>query len=72
MGEAANFLSSEIQFKYNDIEWLKMISTRHYYVHAYFNINWIMVWETIQNNIIPLRNKIEKMYNELTNASPNP
>lgn len=71
MGEAANFLSSEMQLKYNDIEWLKMISTRHYYVHAYFNINWVMVWETIQNDIIPLKNKIEKIYIDLTNASPN-
>lgn len=72
IGEAANFLSDEIRMKNSDIEWIKMIATRHYYIHAYFNIDWLMVWETIQNNIIPLKNKIEKIYIELNNANAHP
>lgn len=38
LGEAANYLSDEIQTKYNAIEWAKIVSLRNRLIHEYLEI----------------------------------
>jgi uncharacterized protein with HEPN domain len=66
IGEAVNFLSDDLMKQHSEVEWAKIISSRNYYIHAYFNINWLIVWETIQKDIEPLRVKVEELIKELT------
>ena len=65
IGEAANFLSHGLIKKYSEFEWAKIIGSKHYYVHAYFNINWVIVWETTQHDLPKLKNNISKIISEL-------
>jgi uncharacterized protein with HEPN domain len=58
IGEAAVRISEDLKTRYPDIEWKAIIGFRNIAVHAYFSINWKIVWETATNRIAPLREQI--------------
>ncbi len=58
IGEAANFLSVELQTKHSEVDWKGIIGARNFYIHAYFNIVWKEVWEIVQNDIEPLKEHV--------------
>lgn len=47
IGEAANQISRQSQSEFKQLDWKTMIAARHVYVHDYFKIDWIKVWESI-------------------------
>ena len=51
IGEAANNISSDCQLKYPDIPWKDMIGMRNRLVHAYFGINYDIVWRTVTESL---------------------
>ncbi len=51
IGEAANNISSDCQLKYPDIPWKDMIGMRNRLVHAYFGINYDIVWKTVTESL---------------------
>ena len=51
IGEAANNISSDCQLKYPDIPWKDMIGMRNRLVHAYFGINYDIVWKTVKESL---------------------
>lgn len=44
IGEAAYQISRATRSEFPDLEWDKMISARHVYVHDYFKIDWTKIW----------------------------
>ena len=44
IGEAAARLSSEFREGHSDIEWSDIVAFRNIAVHAYFAIDWSIVW----------------------------
>lgn len=44
MGEAANYVSAELQRKYPELPWRRVIGFRNVAIHQYFNIDWNLVW----------------------------
>lgn len=66
IGEAANFLSEDLHINYPEVDWKGIIGARNIYVHAYFNIIWTEVWEIVQNDIKPLKERIEVILIENT------
>lgn len=54
IGEAAYQTSDETRTKLSDIPWDDIIGMRHRLVHAYFDINLDTLWETVQNDLPPL------------------
>jgi uncharacterized protein with HEPN domain len=58
IGEAASKISPECQAKYCDIPWGSMIGMRNRLVHAYYGINFDIVWKTITEDLEPLLNNL--------------
>ena len=65
IGEAANNVSTECQEKYPYILWRAMVGMRNRLVHAYFGINLDVIWQTVQQDLPPLLNSLERALQEL-------
>jgi len=61
IGEAANQIPGEIEEKYTTIPWNLMRSMRNRIVHAYFEVDEKLMWDTIQNDLPPLLPELEKL-----------
>ncbi len=58
IGEAASRLPAEFRDRHVDIEWADVVGFRNIAVHAYFNVNWPIVWITATQDVPALRAKI--------------
>ena len=61
IGEAANQIPEEVEEKYPAIPWSLMRAMRHRIVHAYFQIDEKLMWDTIQNDLPPLVPELENL-----------
>ena len=64
IGEAAGQLSDNTMNEFSDIEWPILKSVRNVLVHEYFGIDYKIVWNSIQNNLPDLKQKLEKIINK--------
>jgi len=60
IGEAASRLSKEFRDKHPEIEWEDIIGFRNIAVHAYFAVEWSIVWVAATQETPDLRRKIEE------------
>jgi uncharacterized protein with HEPN domain len=67
IGEAANNISKECQSRYPDIPWSDMIGMRNRLVHAYFGINYDIVWQTVTENLPYLLSQIQTVIKQEQN-----
>ena len=58
IGEAANMLTQEFQQSHPDTPWKMVKGMRNYIVHEYFQIDDIVVWDVVKNNIPELREQV--------------
>lgn len=61
IGEASNNISDDFQDRHPKIPWGKMIGIRNKIIHEYFNINYAIVWDTIQDDLPMLKKLIKKI-----------
>jgi uncharacterized protein with HEPN domain len=61
MGEAARRLSEETRLEIPEIPWRQIISMRNRLIHGYDDVDLVIVWETIQNDLPPLIAQLEKV-----------
>ena len=61
IGEAASKISKAFQDKYGQIPWKEIISTRNRLIHGYFEINEKIVWQTIEQDLIPLERQLKNI-----------
>ena len=54
IGEAANQVSETTRELTPTIPWVDIISMRNRLVHAYFDINLEILWNTVQDDLPPL------------------
>ena len=64
MGEAANMLTQEFISNHQEVPWKQVKGMRNYIVHEYFQIDDIVVWDVVSNNLPSLRSQIEKYISE--------
>lgn len=64
IGEAANMLTHSFQQSHPDTPWKMVKGMRNYIVHEYFQIDDIVVWDVVQNNIPELRNQVIRYLTE--------
>jgi len=60
VGEAAFQVSQATRDSLPGIPWDDIIGMRHRLVHAYFDINLDILWQTIQNDLPPLVAELER------------
>lgn len=61
IGEAATHVPEEVQRKYLEIPWAKMKGIRNILIHEYFGVDIEVVWETVQKDLGPLKQQLEKI-----------
>ena len=64
IGEAASKVSQETRDTLPDIPWPDLTGMRHRLIHAYFDINVEVVWQTIVHDLPPLLSALEKILQE--------
>ena len=61
IGEAAARLSKEFRAHHADVEWRDIVAFRNIAVHAYFAVQWSIVWTTATQDVPVLRQKISQI-----------
>ncbi len=61
LGEAAKFIPDEIRARYADIPWRSIIAIRNIIIHEYFHIDEEILWQTVTEDILPLREKLKRI-----------
>jgi uncharacterized protein with HEPN domain len=55
----------ELFLQYPEINWKNIMGLRDYIAHAYFRIDAVVVFDTLQNNLRPLLSTIQQMIKDL-------
>ena len=58
IGEAAYKISQDFKNGHPEIEWSKMIGTRHVLVHDYFQTNTHLLWQTVKDDLPALKERL--------------
>lgn len=61
IGEASKILSNQLVIANRDIEWRSMAGMRDKLIHAYFSIDYAIVWDVVVQKIPQLLPKIESL-----------
>ena len=62
LGEAANRVPIEFRELHPDIEWSRIIRSRHILVHDYFGLDYAIIWRIITVHLPPLQQAIEHIF----------
>jgi len=65
IGEAAARLPKEFRAQYPEIEWTDIVGFRNIAVHAYFSVNWSIVWTTAMQDVPDLQRQIAQILETL-------
>ncbi len=65
IGEAVKELSEGLKLRYGDVEWHKASRMRDKVTHDYFEVDYKIVWDTIQKSLPPFRERIEDIHQRL-------
>lgn len=58
IGEAAARLPRRFKEEHSEVEWPDVVGFRNIAVHAYFSVNWSIVWNTATHDAPLLRTKM--------------
>ena len=61
IGEAVKNISPELKKKYPEIEWKRIAGARDVMIHAYFNVDFDVVWNIINQDIPVLKTNLTKI-----------
>jgi uncharacterized protein with HEPN domain len=61
IGEAASAVSNELRQSHTDIPWKQIVGMRNRLIHAYFDIDYRTVWQTVKENLPPLIAKLKEI-----------
>lgn len=65
LGEAAKQISEETKKVNPDIEWSKIIRSRHVIVHEYFGVDLEIIWRIIQAHLMSVKEGLEQALHNL-------
>lgn len=61
IGEAVKKLPISVRAQYPDVPWQDIAGMRNKLIHEYFGVNIRRVWETVQEDLPPLRDAVMEM-----------
>lgn len=64
LGEAASQITQELREKYHEVEWRNITSMRNKLIHAYFDINYKIVWAAVKEDIPHLLQQLKDIKDE--------
>lgn len=66
IGEACARISQETREAYPEIPWQKVKAFRNLAVHAYFSVDWQVVWNLAEQRVPELAQQVSKVLDDLT------
>ena len=69
IGEAAARVSEDLKARHAEVPWPKIITFRNILVHAYFGIDWDVVWRAARNRCPVLREQVAAILAEPSDIS---
>lgn len=64
VGEAASQVSAEGRAQHPTVPWRQAIGTRNRLIHAYYDVDLDIVWDTVTRNLPPLITQLERILAE--------
>ncbi|HDP33728.1 MAG TPA: DUF86 domain-containing protein [Candidatus Hydrogenedentes bacterium] len=61
VGEAASQVPAEVQARYTEIPWQKVISMRHRLIHGYDFVDYDILWDTIVDSLPELVDTLDRI-----------
>lgn len=61
IGEAANHVPEEIQKKFPNISWARVVAMRNFVVHEYFGITLKVIWDTVIEALPTLKKEVSNI-----------
>ena len=61
IGEAASRVSTEFKQEYPELPWVDIVGMRNRLIHAYFDINLDILWDTVVYNLPPLIDVLQEL-----------
>lgn len=65
LGEAANHVPEDVRSMAQDVEWARIIRSRHIVVHRYFGVDFEIVWRIVEVHLTPLYDALSSLLDEL-------
>lgn len=65
IGEAAGRVSGHLRKRYSQIPWIDIVAFRNIAVHAYFSVNWPIVWTTATEEVPALRAQVTQILEDI-------
>lgn len=72
IGEAAARLPQAFRETHTQVEWRDIIAFRNIAVHAYFSVQWNIVWATANDDVPVLRQQVSEMLQTENPEQPEP
>jgi uncharacterized protein with HEPN domain len=69
IGEAANNISKGCQDRYPQVSWRAVVGMRNRLIHAYFGIDYDVVWQTVTESLPRLLIEVEAIIKNETNGA---
>ena len=65
IGEASYMLSLDFKEAHPDTNWKVIVAMRHFLVHGYYQVDPEEVWNVIEQDLLPLKEQVEKYLAEM-------
>lgn len=64
IGEAVKNISSSTKKKNQDLSWKDIAGTRDVLIHAYFSVDYDLVWNIVKDDLPKLKKKVQEILTE--------
>lgn len=64
LGEAASHISPAFRSQHPEIPWDLIVATRNRLIHGYFNVDAMVVWKTVTEDLPPLQKQLKKLLHQ--------
>ena len=65
IGEASKNIPTAMREKFSDIPWKRMMGMRDKVIHGYFGVDTKTLWNTVKDDLPPLKRLVQKMLKDL-------
>ncbi len=68
IGEATKHVPEDFRLKHPSFQWRMMAGLRDRLIHAYFGVDYELVWDIVVNKIPELRSRLGELLSKIDNA----
>ena len=66
LGEASKGIPADVKSRAPNLNWKSIAGMRDRMIHAYFNVDYDLLWDTAKNRVPEVEKELEKLIDELS------